>query len=490
MNNKRYLSLFIASVVTLSLALAACGSEPADTAENQIPPMAAPLVETELVTVQAAPTSLLETQTPEPEVEAAVQVQASAVPDLSDVTVTFWHIWGSGARGDAMHAIVDEFNAANEWGITVEAIDMGFYPTIEDEFYLAIQSGEFPDAVLGYANALSSWYSVGAIADINIYVDDPQVGFNEAEMADFYEQALVGALTNDGPRLGLPISQSVYVLFYNTAWAKELGFEQPPQTAQELRAQACRAFQANSDDANPDNDGTGGLVLYPGASYIMPWIYAFGEDGLAEDGTAYDFTSAAVNDVAQFWKTLWDEGCAFPTEGYPNPEFATRQALFVMSSSAGLPHQAAAFEEAGSSDAWTVIPFPGREGQNAVNTASQYVAIAEKSPEQKLAAWLFLKYFASPEVQAQWVRAGDYYPVRRSAEDLLKTYVAENPQWAAGLELMNSGQTEPNMASWGAVRRAVEDAFEAILQGSLDQIPALLEELDNTAAELKAEIEG
>lgn len=411
-------------------------------------------------------------------------------PELDGVQVTFWHIWGGGRRGDGLIAIIDEFNASNPWRISVRAEDMGFYPDIEDEILVASQEGGLPDLVLGYANALASWHAMGLVTDLNQYIQDPDAGLSTEVIGDFYPGPFGGGSTPDGEQIGLPISQSIYVLFYNQTWARELGFEVAPQSPQELREQACAAAAANNADADPENDGTGGVVLYAGASYVMPWLYAYGDDGLAEDGTAYDFTTPETVAVAQMWKILWDEGCAFGTDSYPNAEFANRQALFVMSSSAGLPNQLDAFEAAGNTDEWQFISFPGPENRQAVNAAPQYVAVVDSDPIQERAAWLFLRHFTSPEVQAQWVAASDYYPVRIGTENFLKEYAADQEHWLTGLKLLAIGQSEPAMASWGAVRRAIQDAFDAILLGSLNEVPTILEQLDNTAAELMAEIGG
>ena len=43
--------------------------------------------------------------------------------DLAGTTISFWHVWGTGAPSEGMLAVVDEFNATNEYGITVEAVD-------------------------------------------------------------------------------------------------------------------------------------------------------------------------------------------------------------------------------------------------------------------------------------------------------------------------------------------------------------------------------
>jgi ABC-type glycerol-3-phosphate transport system substrate-binding protein len=116
--------------------------------------------------------------------------------------------------------------------------------------------------------------------------------------------------------------------------------------------------------------------------------------------------------------------------------------------------------------------------------------VVDNGPEQALATWLFVKHLAGLEAQVQWVKASGYYPVRQGAEDLLKTYAAEHTAWTTGLRLLDVGHSEPSRPSWGAVRRAVEDAFEAILTGNLEDIRLILEQLNDTAAEIEAEIEA
>ncbi len=458
--SKRTLSIFMLIVFVFSMALTAC--QPAATEE----PM------------------------PEPEGEEEEEVMGVKLSDLDGTTVKFWHVWGSDEPLEGLTTIVEEFNATNEYGITVEALDQGGYSELEDAMNAAIQSGDVPDLVVGYANAFAAWYDVDAIVDMAPYMEDETVGLGEEAMGDFFEGPFETGLTPGGERISLPFQQSANVLFYNETWAQELGFDSPPSNVAEFKEQACAAAEANNTDDTPDNDGTGGLVIYTGASNVMSWVFAYGGDVYDAQEMSYDFTSEEVVGVAEFWKSLWDEGCAFETDGYPNPEFATRQALFTMSSTAGLPYQIAAFDaEDATDDTWNLIPFVGPDGNKAVNSYVQSLGIVNSTPEKKLAAWLFVKYFTSPEAQATWARYSRYYPGRESAGDLLEDFKAENEKWARGLELIQYGRAEPTAASWSSVRRTVGDTFAEILQSSPEDIQAILEDLNETAAELVAEMQ-
>lgn len=408
--------------------------------------------------------------------------------DPSGQTISFWHVWGTGTPSEGLTAIVADFNATNEWGITVELVDQGRYSDLEDAMNAAIQSGDVPDIVVGYTNALDTWYSVGSLADLNPYVNDPVVGLTAEEVADFYPGSWANGISSDGARVGFPHGQSANVIYYNYTWAQELGFDSAPATWAEFKEQACAAAAANDADDDPDNDGTGGFVLYTGAENFASWVFAFGGDLVNDAMDGYEFNTPTIQETMGSIKELWDEGCAFATESYPNPEFASRKALFVASSTAGLPYQIRAFEnEDATDDTWGLIPFVGIDGTMAVDAYAQNSGIVVTTPERMLASWYFVKWFTSPEVMAQWIEASAYHPTRAGTIDLLDDYIAANPLWSEGLSLVPYGVAEPGWSSWGSVRRSVGSTFAAIIQGAPEDIPDLLTDLDATAAEAHAE---
>ena len=140
--------------------------------------------------------------------------------------------------------------------------------------------------------------------------------------------------------------------------------------------------------------------------------------------------------------------------------------------------------QSGRPDDWIMLPFLGPSRSKAVTAIIQSGVIFNTSPEEELAAWLFLKYLTSPEVQAEWIQYSDYYPTRKDTLVLLRDYRTDNPHWSQGLNLLKYGQADPLHPSWEIVRQAVGDAFEDLFEKNTGEISKLLEMLDQTAAEL------
>ena len=107
--------------------------------------------------------------------------------------------------------------------------------------------------------------------------------------------------------------------------------------------------------------------------------------------------------------------------------------------------------------------------------------------EKQLAAWLFVRWLASPEIQARWVLATGTLPTRISVLSLLKDKPEGSRQWEKALGLLPYAQVEPSFASWRTLRWALTDAMTQLLTPGFSgsQIPALLKELDQLAEEVQ-----
>jgi multiple sugar transport system substrate-binding protein/sn-glycerol 3-phosphate transport system substrate-binding protein len=475
--------LFYGLLAITLLSLLAAGCAPAATEA----PTAAPTTAPEAQPTDVPPTEAMEATTaPEPTAEPTEEMMLEVDP--TGQSITFWHAMSSGANLEGMTAVVDAFNANNEYGITVEAIAQGSQSELETAVNGAITTGELPNLTMGFPNGLTLWNSLGVIIPMNDLIADPNFGLTEAELSAIFPGPYSAGTLADGSQIGLPMHQSAQIIFYNNTWAEELGFDSPPATSAEFKAQACAAAAANNADDDPDNDGTGGYVYFPDASMVSPWIWAFDGEYINAAGDGYDLNNQAVIDVAVFFKDLFDNGCTLFTPSFPNPEFAARQALFATSSSAGIPFQRGAMEAAESTDEWSAIPYPGPNGTLTVDAFGQMVGIVGTNPEQDLASWIFLRYLTSPETQAEWISYTSYFPSQTTTD--VGSLPENDPVWAEAYDLLPLGKAEPNLAAHGAVRGQIRDAFFAILDAE-DQagIVVILDDLNASAAETVADLQ-
>jgi multiple sugar transport system substrate-binding protein/sn-glycerol 3-phosphate transport system substrate-binding protein len=418
--------------------------------------------------------------------EAAAAEGAYADVDPSGQTVVWWH-QHSDSREEGLLALIAEFNATNEYGITVEAQNQGGYDEIRDKVNSSIAAGELPATLLvGYQNDQSFYQLNDTLVDLNLLMNDPTWGMSAEEIADFYPAFLEQSVNPlfDGQRLGFPPNRSMEVIFYNQSWLEELGFSGPPTTPAEFQEMACAGAAANGD-------GTGGYILRDDASAVASWTFAFGGNVLTEEGNGYLYNSPATVEAMTFLKGLYDAGCAyFFTEGYPNPQFAARKALFAQGSTSGIPFYGGdlatvAAEQGREPDGWGVAAIPHTTEQPVQNIYGGDVMITKTTPEQEVAAWLFVKWFTSPEIQARWTGVSGYFPTRASTADFFSEVQMGDAQYLQGVALLPFSAYEPQLISYTAVRDAATKAFNEIMQGAdiqstLDTLTAFANEQEET----------
>jgi multiple sugar transport system substrate-binding protein len=475
MNTKKLLLLVL--VLMLALFVTACQPKATE----------APMAEEPVVEEPVAEEPVVEEPMEEGPCALAKDGPLAGV-DPSGQTVVWWHNHSDDNRLNFLDQIIGEFNATNECGITVEHQNQGSYDDIRDKMNAGIATGDLPGLVAGYQNDQAFYALAGGLADLDLYIDDPTWGLTPDDKADFYAGFLAQGVhpAFGGARLGFPPNRSMEGIFYNVTWLQELDFDgSPPETPDQFKEMACAAAAANGD-------GTGGYILRSDASAVAAWTFAFGGDVMNEDGTGYNYSGEATVKSLEFLKGMLDEGCAyFFTEGYPDPEFSARRAIFTQGSSSGLPYYesglATVAEELGRDpDEWGFAAIPHTTPEPVQNVYGGDVMIPATTPETQLAAWIFVKYLTSPEIQAGWVRASNYFPTRASVAEFLTDYLAENPQWAVAVELLPYGYYEPQLISYQGVRDAASQAFNEIMQGADPQ--ETLDALTKEANELQAEL--
>jgi multiple sugar transport system substrate-binding protein len=410
----------------------------------------------------------------------AAQDSDLANVDPSGQTIVYWNQYTNDLQKAAMNALIEEFNANNEWGIAVENPVNAGYSDLEDQMGTAITSGELPNLVAGYANAAADWAADGAVVDLEPYYNDPTWGFTDEEKADFNQQFLDVDVAEDGMRLAWPNQSSARVMVVNTSMLNELGIDKVPETFEEFKEAACAASQMTG----PNGEDIQGFAMSIDASEFESLLAGMG--GTFYHDGAYDFTNDEVVATFQLYKDLYDQDCSYiatdADRRFGNTDdFALGLNAMATTSTAGLPIIRGAFETAGNESEWVVTTTPWTEGNRTIQLFVPSLIAITSTPEKQLASWLFIKYLASPENQARWTTETLYFTPGISAQEMLGEKAINDQFFNAAASLVNDPDigiyASPAIASYTAVRRLIQDAVIAVTSGgqSVEEVTAQLE---------------
>lgn len=416
--------------------------------------------------------------------------------DPTGQTVVFWH-QHTGAREEQLLEIVADFNESNEWGITVEASNQGSYNDIFNKVNVALAAGgqDLPQLVVAYNNQAITYELVDGLVDMNLLVDSPTWGLSEEEKADFFPGFYNGDLAPDGSRLGFPPNRSMEVMYYNIDWLAELreagviSFDGPPTTPEQFQEAACAAVTNPFSGATGDTSQSIGYQLSIDTSRFASWTFAFGGAIFDTETNQYKLNGEESVAAMTFLQDLFEQGCAGPiVEDFGDQaNFGAGITLFTVGSSSGLPFYKAAVSE-GANFEWSVAALPRLTEDPVMNLYGASVSIPKTTPEGELAAWLFVKYYTSSEVQAAWALASNYFPVRASSAEALADYIAENPAYKAAFDLLPYGVSEqPGVPGYDFVRNEVNVVMAAIVDDPSLDVQEALDALNETANEILAD---
>ncbi len=377
--------------------------------------------------------------------------------------ISFWHAM-SGAGQEALEKIVADFNASQE-DYEVRAEFQGSY---EESLTKLRSVGGTADAP-----AITQVFEVGTKYMIDSGYIEPMQKFIDEDNYDLsqLEENILNYYSLDGELYSMPFNSSTPVMLYNKDAFKAAGLdpENPPQTFQEV---------IDAAEKLTTNDMKGFSMLTYGWFFeqlvaTQGGLYVNEENGRAGDATEAVFNGEEGLRVFNFLDTMNKAG-TFGNFGTNwddiRAAFQSGKVAMYMDSSAGVRGiiDNAPFEVGAA-----FIPYADeveRQGV-AIGGASLWMSKGIADIEQK-AAWEFMKYLTTPEVQAQWHLSTGYFAINPAAyeEEIVKKAWEEFPQLKVTVEQLQS--TEPSIATQGALisvfpesRQQIVNALENLYQG-------------------------
>ncbi|TFD54294.1 ABC transporter substrate-binding protein [Cryobacterium sp. Hh11] len=409
--------------------------------------------------------------------EAAVS--AANIDDIdlpTGVEIDFWHIQAT-IYGEAITEMVQEFNATNEWGIVVNESFKGSYQELNQAVRASLAGGGAPDVSMAYENDVLEYVANDVIVPLDAYLDSDQFGVSEDDLADLVDGVLARQQVDayKGLTLSWPHGNSSMGLYYNADLFETAGIDGPPTSWDEFLDQARQL---------KDTTGLAYSAMGPaknGVYYNM--LRSKGITPFDAVAATTEFTSPESIESLELLAALFKDELVY-TAADTEQEFTNERTATEIGTTA---RTSTKIDQIGDKFEWSVALTP-QETEEPITQlfGGNHVILASGEPDQELAAWLFMRWFADTDAQSIYAARTGYSPAVKSALDtaLLSANYEENPQKADAFKnVFVNAQIMPPTAAGNAIDDMVTGVLEEVVLGWVTPQEAA-ERMDAEAASL------
>jgi multiple sugar transport system substrate-binding protein len=416
----------------------------------------------------------LETPPPTAEPVASVGPEPTESPDPGVTSLIFWEPFAlDRPQGLLLSEMVRDFEAENP-DISLDIVAKSGYVGIHGAMLDQLPDGELPDLAVAFPSMIAEYAAAGVVAPLDPYLNDPEIGLTEEDLADIYPGYLeAGRFPGYGRQmLAFPFSQNAIGMWVNETLLTQAGWDRPPATWAEFE-QACFDVAATTE--------AGCYPFVESVSTFTAWLYSRGGQQLDAAGRLATFNEPAGVDSLALLRRLIDVGLAWrPQEPYGDyVAFANGQAAFTFSSTGNSELYLDAYEAAVQNGIppfrWrqTMIPQANPQAPaTALYGASFFITRGELARQE--AAWRLIRWFSDAPQTARWAAGLEAMPVRISALDLMTDTLATYPFFQVQYtEIVPYGRPEPAVAPALEIRDILYTAILSVTQGYADPQTAL-----------------
>ncbi len=418
----------------------------------------------------------------------ALTLGVAAAQD-TPVTIDFYF---PEATANNAQAIFEEYAAQfNQLypNITVNVAYQGSYTDNRTKIQTELQAGEGPDVAVMLTTDLFSFIEDGYIVPAQQFID--QMDDGEAYVADFFPAFMLNSVDENGTVWAIPFQRSTPILYYNRDAFVEAGLDpdMPPRSREEL-VEYAQAL------TTPERSG----LWLPSQGFPI-WLYsgfviAEGAPLVGEDPAQVFFNTPEAVETLEFWRSLSADAGVMPAGllswGDAPTLFTSGQAAMIFHTTGSLTRilNEATFD-VGVGFLPTGSAGEDGTGYGAPTGGGNLYLFANSTPEEQAAAWLWIEFLSSPEIQADWTVRTGYVAARQSAWELdaLKELVEARPQYAVARDQLAYAGKEFAAYRTIDIQGIINTTLSAIIAGDVQEIePALAqaqEQIDSLLAEYR-----
>ena len=374
------------------------------------------------------------------------------------ITITWWHALEE-QYTDTVEQIVNDFNNSQDL-ITVQAEYVGSYSDVNEALVAAHAAGSGLPAITVANTPYVAEYGAGGLTeDLTPYIE--ATGYDVEDFGD----GMIAASQYEGKQVSLPFLISTQIMFYNKDMADEMGITMP--TTWEEMDTFMQEGTVKAADGSTETYAT----IIPGWDqwYFETFYLNQGVKIINDDQVTTDLDSETAVAIAAKMKEWCDNGYTYWT-GTADDASSNMRNNFISGKALSVIHTTSLYDtyvdqcdfEVGM--AW----LPGAETKNQEIGGCVLLIPAKNDQATKNAAWQFMQYLCSKDVNMTWAEGTGYMPTRKSVLETEEgqAFLEKKPAFQAvfaNLDLIN-----PRMqhAAWNQLTTIWKNSMaELIIEG-------------------------
>jgi multiple sugar transport system substrate-binding protein len=369
-------------------------------------------------------------------------------------------------------AVVEAWNADHpDEKVTAQEIPAG--SSSEEAITAAITAGTAPCLVYNVAPAaVSGWVKQGGLVDLSTFEGGSDYITERSGSVDAY--------ATDKSFYQVPWKSNPVMVMYNKALFEAAGIdpEDPQMNTYDAFLEGSRAIV--------DSGVQSAIWPAPTSEFYQPWfdfypLYLAETDGtmLVEDGTS-TFDSDAGREVAEFWKTFYDEKLA-PNEASTDDAMSAGTTAMQLAGPWAIPSYADTVDVG-------FMPVPTSDGrENPITFADSKSVSMFTACKNQATAWEFLQFSTSVESDGELLEQTGQMPMRTDLTATYGDYFDSNPNYVAFAEQAEATADVPSIPNSVEAWQAFRDEYSAAVifgKNSIDDFLAnAAEKIDKLVAE-------
>jgi multiple sugar transport system substrate-binding protein len=374
------------------------------------------------------------------------------------------HVWAMGEEAKSLPKFAEEFEKENpKIDVKVQAIP---WDQAHDKLLTAVASKKGPDVVQMGTTWIPEFASANALMDLKPYIKE----YPELDENNFYSGSVETTKYEDKV-VGVPWYIDTRVLYYRTDLLKEVGYNEPPKTWDELRDVAKKLAERGENKY--------GISIDTNEQTLAFMFARQNGSKLLDEQNKPLFNQKEFVEAVEYLNSFFKDGSAPVDLGMDIIQAFRGEGIVPIFISGPWMVKLINDQAPELKGKWATAVLPKKENNISALGGSNLSVF--QYTKNKDASLKFVAFMSKPETQLKWMEMTNSLPAAKEAwED---QSLQEDPLYKTFGQQMEASRPMPMIKQWEEIAQTYLKSFEKIYRGGAD-VQKEMDEFNKNAEEI------